>query len=219
MSTNRFSNAAFGAAISLGAALACVAPAHAKVYVGAWDPVYNAAVYPDLGWRGEATFTLPEPCRALSDGWYTNSGTCSGMSISNGHVELYSLAGGTPPLPLTPTLDYTGNPDLTLQMHVMGNELVGVRGFILTPEILPSSVGGVAAGTAFWLGFWGSQNSSTFDARLAACNFTDLFCSLNNPSGDGKAIVTLTPVPEPEAYALALAALGVVGVMRRRRRQ
>ena len=45
-------------------------PCNAVIVIGKWDPSFGPA-FPDLGWRGEATFFVPDACLAKS-GWVFN---------------------------------------------------------------------------------------------------------------------------------------------------
>jgi len=55
------------AALMFAAGLAFSAPSQAIIIVGAWDPAFGSA-FPELGWRGEAKFFVPDACLAESAG-------------------------------------------------------------------------------------------------------------------------------------------------------
>ena len=78
-------------ALLVAAGLVCSAPSQAVIWVGAWDPAFGAA-FPQLGWRGEAKFFVPDACVAES-GWVFNFESCSGgeMKVLSAEVEFYKL--------------------------------------------------------------------------------------------------------------------------------
>lgn len=83
------------------AALVCVLAAQlaqAAVYVGTWDPKYGPpftgagpAGFPDLGWRGSATFNVP-----AATGCFSNGGSLTdclpAASILGGQVVFYAVS-------------------------------------------------------------------------------------------------------------------------------
>lgn len=85
------------ALIAAGVSLAGVGAAQAALWTGAWDPRYGAPFDgsvepfdpdPDvLGWRGIATFDIPEAC--ISGG--TAVSTCPGMSLVSAQVTFYDF--------------------------------------------------------------------------------------------------------------------------------
>src|SRR5512134_1643547 len=103
-----------GAVVAVAASFAFAAPAHAVIYTGDWDPAFGSA-FPDLGWRGDATFFIPDACVGLS-GWVFNFGQCSGMKILEAEVEFYSLSDPTEATLETLVFDIPSNAVLTVNL-------------------------------------------------------------------------------------------------------
>jgi hypothetical protein len=74
-------------------ALACVAgSANAAVYTGVWDPVYGAP-FTNLGWRGTATYAVPDSCEISGSGDISNALDCGGAAtVSSASVEFYDAS-------------------------------------------------------------------------------------------------------------------------------
>jgi len=75
MVQRRTRNALLSAAFCAAAALSSGA-AQAAIYSGNWDPAYGAS-FAGLGWKGTATFFIPDTCLA-SSGWIANTDGCAG---------------------------------------------------------------------------------------------------------------------------------------------
>jgi len=81
------------ALIAVGVSLAGVGAAQAALWTGAWDPRYGTPFDANfdsdvLGWRGIATFEIPDACITVGT---VNSLNCGGMSLVNAEVEFYNF--------------------------------------------------------------------------------------------------------------------------------
>lgn len=71
-------------------AIALALPARAAVYTGSWDPAYGAPFdnpSQPLGWRGVATFFIPDACVAPG---VVTSASCPGMQLEDAEVVFYN---------------------------------------------------------------------------------------------------------------------------------
>jgi hypothetical protein len=189
-----------------------MAPAHAVSVVGKWDPSFGAG-FPDLGWRGEATFFLPDACLAES-GWVLNSNSCSdsGMKILSAEVEFYKVSDPTNAA-FQETLLFDVPSSAVDRMRIGSGQLTGVDGSFLYSRSSTLALAG-APYTSFVLFFegdlaWMSYTSDTPNGVVTG--FSD-----PNPA-DGRPVVTFSVIPEPGSVTLLLAALLMIGVLSRRR--
>lgn len=66
--------------------------ADAAVYTGVWDPVYGAP-FTNLGWRGTATFAVPDSCEPSGTADISNTLNCGGAaSLTSAAVEFYDAS-------------------------------------------------------------------------------------------------------------------------------
>ncbi len=206
MSQTRLKRAVLGAVIFLATALGASGAAQAAVYSGHWDPFFGPS-FPDLDWAGDATFFIPNSC-LVNSGTVTFLG-CSGMTAGNADIDLSSLS--------NPSSSQSLSFDQTVGVFAMtftNGALTDVVSNSFTPvhATLPAAGGGAYS---FSLDFFQGA------AHLIACggDFDLDNCSFANlPNSQGTAAVTFRALPEPGTFALALAALGVFGLMVRRRR-
>jgi hypothetical protein len=204
-----------GAAVAVAAALACAAPAQAVVFSGDWDPAFGSA-FPDLGWRGEAKFFVPDACLALS-GWVSNFNSCSSkeMKILSAEVEFYSLSEPTN-TGMQETLSFDIPSDAVLSVNLDGGQLLGVLGGF--PYFRPSTLTLAGAPyTEFLLFFVADVPVLKFHTdppgpHNSTWGFSD-FTSEDRPT------VTFRVVPEPGALALFGLGLGLIGFTTRQRRR
>ena len=221
---NGLANKLTRAAAIVGAAAVLMFSGYAQAaqYVGKWDPAFGAA-FPDLGWRGEATFFVPDACLA-NEGFVLNSGACSGMKLVSAEVEFYRVS--DPADATLETLFFDTPSSLVFGMTISDGDLAGVVGTFgyYVDSTLPLAGG---PNTEFNLSFlndvavldfltWGRCRHLFGDyACVKKWGFSDL-----NPA-DGTPFLTFTAVstsvPEPASAALIVLALGMLAVLTRRR--
>jgi len=138
----------FAAGTALGSGAA-----QAIAYTGSWDPAYGSA-FPNLGWKGTATFEVPGGC--LSGTGLTtidfNTSCAAGveMAIKSATVQLYLLdAPGTfETLVFDPAKSYVSSMDFS------GGKLTGVHGGFFVP-LKPIDPSLELGNSYFWLAFDG----------------------------------------------------------------
>jgi len=229
------------AAAGVASLVAFAGQANAASYVGSWDPAFSSA-FPDLGWRGEAVFEIPDACLAI-DGVYVNSNllnsnpsNCAdggGLKIKSAEVEFYDVSA---PNIVLDTL-YFVEPSATITMEVKDGDLFGVIGAFLTFDSssipLISQWGWQGAGATFGLGFvqspfpGGEYFAQMGWVQYRTCNFYSYsfgckqfgVSDLENQSGSS--FLTFRQigleVPEPGSLALLLPAVGMLVAFRRRK--
>lgn len=216
--------------LALSAVLAgSLGSASAAVYVGRWDPGYGAP-FDALGWRGEATFEIPDACLTGS-GFINNGASCSagGMKVLSAEVDFYDINDEE-----TVVETLTFDPMvLVYGMRVVGNQLAGVSTNFFAPELATSAIAGIGTVDYFFhLKFFEGQDVSegsrgvrlfhTPDGSDPTCAFNYQGSPNFNPMcGFSATIATVrfSPIPEPQTYALLFAALGAIGLVSGRRRR
>ncbi len=225
---------------SLLAACAVAMPfgkADAAVYVGTFDPSFGGNLA-DLGFRGQATFFVPDACLGTS-GFVPNGDPCSfgAMSMTAATVDLYRF-NATPLAPPPPTLtSATFAPpaqslvDVLLSYNLFTGQtsLLGVN----TGEVGPQGVnvfdsGGTIYSGDIWLQFFQPQQifnfASDFQAAVAPGSQPGAYLLACDPRVQGTcsqiqsnpAQVTFVQIPEPATWGLVLAALAGSVFVRRR---
>jgi hypothetical protein len=182
------------ATLLVAAGLAFAAPAQAVTYHGFWDPSFGSA-FPDLGWRGEATFFVPDACLSES-GLVFNFESCSnfGMKILGAEVEFYKLSDPTNPA-FQETLSFNVPSPFVDSMRIENGSLTGLFGSF--NYFVPSTL--ALAGGSY------TDFRLFFEDNLARMEF------ISDPPGgsqtrgfsDRNAIITFRLVPEPGSFALA----------------
>jgi len=194
----------------VAAGLACVAPAHGATYHGSWDPAFGSA-FPDLGWRGEATFFVPDACLAES-GWVFNFESCSNgaMKVLNAEVDFFKLSDPTNPA-FQETLEFADPTSLVERMRIENGTLTGL---FATFDYFVASTLPLAGGpyTDFVLLFVGDVAQMGFISHPPDGDKTRGFSDLNPP--DGAPFITFQLIPEPGGVALALLALLAIASIR-----
>jgi len=216
-----------GAMCALALSLALPGSAQAVFYAGAWDPAFGPA-FPGLGWRGEATFFVPDACLSI-EGTVTAFDACTtgpggGLKIVSAELEFYNLA--TPATTLE-TLYFSTPSTFVASVNLSSGELTAVVGAF--PYILPTSLSLAGAPTtSFGLGFVGELAISCFydrskEPRSFSIGLPGGWAGCSDLTGsDGSApflkFTRVSAVPEPSVLLLlAGAALGLAGAARRRR--
>lgn len=212
---------------------------HAAVFVGSFDPAFGGTVFPlaNLGFRGQATFYVPDACLTGFDGFYNNGFGCTAIDkirMISATVELYDAA--QPPVQVT--LDTISFPQFIFpdfsnanDVLIVGGAVVGVDTEIMmapvnanVPDIYVGPIGlsffqPCVFGDVDYCGGEGITSvggGGADPAHIWVCDPQVLTnCSLI-PSAP--AIVTFVRVPEPASITLVVAALGAGLAARRRRR-
>ncbi len=223
----RLKNSLASGLIAAAACLGAAAPAQAVVYVGNWDPAFGG-IFPNLGFKGTATFSLPAACDGLTGLYFNASPGCGGgaMQILSASLSFYNLAN---PASTLQTLNFT-SPGAVISASVATPiSLAFIPGSTLLTGLTSDFSSGVLGTIAesqfsgnsyrFYLRFSGTSTVLAYshsDASLANCTFTDsALCGLSATSPT----VTFRPlaaIPEPETYALMLLGLAAVGFAARR---
>ena len=201
------------AALLVAAGLACSAQSQAVIFVGAWDPAFGSA-FPELGWRGEAKFFVPDACLAES-GWVFNFESCSGgeMKVLSAEVEFYKLSDPTNLL-FQETLSFDDPTSLVLAMRIEDGLLAGL--YATFDYFVPSTLAIAGGGyTDFVLLFQGDIARMAFISDPPEGPKTKGISDKNPP--DGTPFITFRTVPEPAGLALVLVAMVAIGAALRRR--
>lgn len=211
----------------------------AAVFVGSFDPAFGGTVFPlaNLGFRGQASFYVPDACLSSGDGFYSNGFGCTAIDkikMLSATVELYDAA--QPPVQSTidtiffPLFIF---PDFSVNdVLIIGGAVVGVDTVVMmspvdanVPDIYVGPIGlsffqpCVVGETNYCFnddGIASAGGGGADPAHIWVCDPQVLTnCSLIQSD---PAIVTFVRVPEPASITLVVAALGAGLAARRRRR-
>lgn len=226
MLNTRARAALIGIAVFVAAMLGGAQSAWAAIYRGSWDPIYGSP-FPNLGWKGTATFFIPDAC-LTGTALVSNGAACSlgGMKMLGATVSFYNAT--TNPLGdvILETLTFSPPDPYVYSMQVTNNVLTGVDSAYSNPVQAFSSLAG--GGTSFFaLQFFSSPadnsvvlyhmpgNIDPSCAYRGTRNY-QASCGFNDQSKPPT--MTLTLVPEPATFVLVLAGLGAIGLTMRRLR-
>ena len=229
--------------LGLAAVLAPVHQAGAAIFIGTFDPSFGGNLA-DLGFRGQATFDIPDACLGQTGFLVSNSDPCSNgaMFMTAATVELYRFSN-----PLAPTLDTAtfAPPPVSLIDALFGIDpvtgqptLLGVNTPVVGPRLVNVFDGSTIYAGNLWLEFQqpapliilNTDSVSAFasvpasaaaGAYLFACDpgipLQDLTLSSCRQIQSNVATVRFTRVPEPATAGLVLLAIAGIAVVRRRR--
>lgn len=199
-------------ALALVVGVTAVTPARAISYIGKWDPAFGSD-FPDLGWRGEVSFFIPDACLALT-GFVSNANACSGfdMKFLSAEVEFYKVSDPTNPA-FQETLVFDPVASILSGVDLDGGFPTGLWGAFLTPEASTLELAG-APFTQFSLFFEGDLArlfyKSVEDGKETS-GFSD------RVADDGRPFITFSVVPEPGSQLLMLMALLAIAFVAQRR--
>ena len=196
------------AALMFAAGLAFSAPSQAIIVVGAWDPAFGSA-FPELGWRGEAKFFVPDACLGES-GLVFNFESCSGgtMKVLSANVEFYKLSDPSNPL-FQETLSFDDPTSLVAAMKIEDGLLAGL--YATFDYFVPSALGIAGAPyTEFVLLFEDNLARLAFISDPPDGPKTKGISDRTTP--DGSPFITFRVVPEPSSLALTLLGLLAVAI-------
>lgn len=209
--------------------------ADAAVFVGTFDPSFGGNL-DQLGFRGQATFFVPDACLGTSS-FVSNTDTCSGgnMSMTAATVELYRFDPNllAPPPPRLTSATFAPPAASLLDVLLSYNSLNGQTSLVgvNTGMFGPRNVNVFDTTTIYsgdiWLQFFeprfvigGGTNGlarvsqgSPAGAYLFACDPRASGCSQIQSL---PAQVTFVQIPEPATWGLVLAALAGSVFVRRR---
>lgn len=196
------------AATLIGAAGA----SQAAIYRGTWDPGYGAP-FDDLGWKGTATFEVPDSCLSTN-----GACTASGIEVLSAEVQFYDVS--DPNQTVLQTLVF----DPSAQVYsatISGQQVTGVDTGFFAPVEGDTPVAQYN-GNDYWfqLVFHGSQaqlfytSSPSITPACATGGFGGPVIGVCGYSANIPDVTFTAAVPEPSTYMLTLAGLAGLAAAR-----
>lgn len=231
-----------GAAVCSVAAWAGVAPAHAAIVTGSWDPPFSGALS-GLGWTATVNLYVPDGCFVSAPaGFATNilgrtvgcaGGLAPAMTVLSAEVGIYDLATGSPDNLLDVlTFSPASLPLLAVGIDDVHDVLTFYRS-VGTSNTVRGHAAGITDGFDFRIRLNDPANRPFGETaapwvEFAAAGSRNFTRSSNPPDqvsysvgsdSQRDAILQETRllVPEPTSVSLVLLALGAAGAAARRR--
>ena len=234
------------AALALGVLgmLAFVGPSHAARFIAHVDPQFAVTgTFASYGFRGTATFNVPDTCLSGSDGWYSRLGSgvspvstsCFISSLTDGHiemesafVELYLLSDLAKVTQASATfgssfsstfcgIECVLTTDRINKVLILNHDLVGINSQIMSS--VAEDANGIFTGHMGLSFFTDCSTGSGPASEFSGCH-DPAQIHLNGFASDPSIpqVFSINRIPEPTTLSLLLAALGASVLVLRRRR-